>query len=126
MGVFKAVSKPFESREKALEAVEIYRGYARRLILGDVSIEDLAITQILSMDPNDYVVEARQAVAAKYLERSGVRVAPGQAVTYVIAGASGLSKAIPIQLIRESSYKLEPYLRMLERAAYTVIAPILE
>jgi len=44
----------------------------------------------------------------------------------VIAGASGLSKAIPIQLIRESSYKLEPYLRMLERAAYTVIAPILE
>ena len=126
MGVFKAVSKPFESREKALEAVEIYRGYARRLILGDVSIEDLAITQVLSMDPNDYVVEARQAVAAKYLERSGVRVAPGQAVTYVIAGAGGLSKAVPIQLIRESSYKLEPYLRMLERAAYTVIAPILE
>jgi len=117
---------PEQLREKAIEAIEIYRGYARRLILGDVSIEDLAITQILSMDPNDYVVEARQAVAAKYLERSGVRVAPGQAVTYVIAGAGGLSKAVPIQLIRESSYKLEPYLRMLERAAYTVIAPILE
>jgi len=117
---------PEQLREKALEAIEIYRGYARRLILGDVSIEDLAITQILSMDPNDYVVEARQAVAAKYLKRSGVRVAPGQAVTYVMAGVGGLSKAIPIQLIRETSYKLEPYLRMLERAAYTVTMPILE
>ena len=39
---------------------------------------------------------------------------PGQAITYVIAGASGLSKAIPIQLVRQGSYRLKPYLRMLE------------
>jgi len=125
MGVFKAVSQPFESREKALEAVEIYRGYARRLILGDVSIEDLAITQVLSMDPDDYVVEARQAVAAKHLERAGVRVLPGQAVTYVIAEASGMSKAIPIQLVERHSYRVEPYLRVLKKATYTIMAPIL-
>ncbi|MCD6088277.1 hypothetical protein J7K07_00955, partial [Candidatus Bathyarchaeota archaeon] len=117
---------PEQLREKALEAIEIYRRYARRLILGDVSIEDLAITQILSMDPDDYVVDARQAVAAKHLERAGVKVAPGRAVTYVVAGTSGLSKAIPIQLIEEGSYRLEPYLRMLEKAAYTMITPILE
>jgi len=117
---------PKQLREKALEAIEIYRGYARRLILGDVPIEDLAITQVLSMDPDDYVVEARQAVAAKHLERIGVKVVPGQAVTYVIAGTSGLSKAIPIQLIEEGSYKLESYLRILERAACTIITPILE
>ncbi len=47
---------------------------------------------------------------------------PGQAIAYVIAGASGSSKAIPIQLVKEGSYKLEPYLRMLERTAYTIIA----
>ena len=117
---------PEQLKEKALEAIEIYRGYARRLILGDVSIEDLAITQILSMDPDDYVVKIRQAVAAKYLERARVRVTPGQAITYVIAGASGPSKAVPIQLVREGSYGLEPYLRMLERAANTMIVPILE
>jgi len=40
---------PEQLREKALEAIEIYRGYARRLILRGVSIEDLAITQILSI-----------------------------------------------------------------------------
>ena len=115
---------PEQLREKAIEAIEIYRGYARRLILGDISIEDLAITQVLSMDPDDYAVEIRQAVAAKHLERAGIRIVPGQAVTYVIAGANGLSKAIPIQLIGEDSYRLGPYLRMLERAAYTLIASI--
>ena len=77
------------------------------------------------MDPDDYVVEARLAVAAKHVERAGISVVPGQAVTYVIAGASGLSKAVPIQLIEEGSYRLEPYLRILERAAYTIITPIL-
>ena len=117
---------PEQLREKALEAIEIYRGYARRLILGDVSVKDLVITQILSMDPNDYVVEARQAVAAKHLERAGISVVPGQAITYVVAGTSGLSKAIPIQLIEEGSYKLESYLRILERAACTIITPILK
>ena len=50
---------------------------------------------------------------------------PGQAITYVIAGASGPSKAIPIQLVREGSCRLEPYLRILERAAYTIITLIL-
>ena len=44
----------------------------------------------------------------------------------MIAGTSGLSKAIPIQLIEEGSYRLEPYLRMLEKVAYTVLTPILE
>ena len=78
------------------------------------------------MDPDDYAVEVKQAVAAKHLERAGIRIVPGQAVTYVIAGTSGLSKAIPIQLIEEGSYRLEPYLRMLEKATYTVITPIVE
>ena len=43
----------------------------------------------------------------------------------MIAGASGSSKAIQIQLVKEGSYKLEPYLRILERVAYTIITPIL-
>lgn len=50
---------------------------------------------------------------------------PAHAITYVIAGASRPSKAIPIQLTVEGSYRLKPYLRMLERAAYTIIASIL-
>jgi len=50
---------------------------------------------------------------------------PGHAITYVIAGASGSSKAIPIQLVRQGSCRVEPYLRILRRAAYTIITPIL-
>ena len=44
------------------------------------------------MDPDDYMIGAGQAVEAKHLEKGGVRVAPSQAVTYVIAGARELSR----------------------------------
>jgi len=117
---------PEQLREKALEAIEVYRGYVRRLILRGVSIEDLAITQILSIEPDNYAVEVRQAVAAKHLERVGIRIVPGQAITYVIAGARGRYRTVPIQLVREGSYRLEPYLSMLKKAIYTIVALILE
>jgi len=77
------------------------------------------------MDLDDYAVEVRRAVAANHLKRAGVRVFPRQAVTYVMAGASGMSKAIPIQPVERHSYRVEPYLRVLEKATYTIMAPIL-
>ncbi|MCD6313001.1 MAG: hypothetical protein J7L79_04245, partial [Thaumarchaeota archaeon] len=39
-------SSPEELRQKALECLEIYRRYVKKLILGDLSIDDLAITQV--------------------------------------------------------------------------------
>ena len=45
LGKLAEAKDPEQLREKAVEAIEIYREYARRLILGDVSIEDLAITK---------------------------------------------------------------------------------
>ena len=38
----------------------------------------------------------------EHLEGAGMKVYPDQAAIYVIAGASGLSKTVPIQPIRES------------------------
>ena len=47
-------------------------------------------------------------------------------MTYVIAGANGLSKAAPIQLIEAGSYRVQPYLKMLKRVTYIIVAPVLE
>ena len=55
-----------------------------------------------------------------------MRVVSGQAITYVIAGVGGLSKVITIQLIGKGSYRLELYLRTLERVAYTIVTLVLE
>ncbi|RLG04479.1 MAG: hypothetical protein DRN61_02995 [Thaumarchaeota archaeon] len=106
---------PIMFREKALECLEIYRRYARRIILGEVTPEDLAITQVLSMNPEEYSTNVRQAIAAKKLETLGVKIKPGRAVTYVIT-----KTATPIQLYSNDDYNLEEYLKLLRKAMDTI------
>jgi len=113
---------PAELQEKALECLGIYRKYARKLILGEVSIKDLAITRVLSMNPEDYSMRAKHVIAAKNLEKLGVDVEPGQAVTYLITR----SGASAIQSVSEQIYDIEAYLKILRNAAKTVLEPMLE
>jgi len=105
-------SNPSELREKAVECVEIYRRYVRRIILGEVSPEDLAITRVLSMDPDNYSMKLRHVLAAKSLERMGARMAPGQAVTYILTK----SGASTLQLLKGFFYDSEAYIRLLEKS----------
>ena len=112
-------STPLELEEKALECSEIYRKYARKLILGEVSAEDLAITQALSMHPEDYSMNVRHVIAAKKLETIGVKTEPGQAITYVLT-----KTATPIQLYMDGSYNLGEYLKLLTKAMKTLLAHI--
>lgn len=108
---------PTELEEKALECSEIYRRYARKLILGEASAEDLAITKALSMRPEDYSMNVNHALAAKKLENIGVKIEPGQAVTYVIT-----KTATPIQLYVDGSYNLGEYLKLLTKAMETLLS----
>ena len=114
-------SNPSELREKALECMEVYRRYARRVILGEVSPEDLAITRVLSMRINEYSVKARHVLAAESLEKIGVKVEPGQAITYLLTR----SGALATQLLEEPIYDSESYVQLLKRAAKTILEPIL-
>ena len=52
-------------REKIAEAIEVYWRHVRKLVLGEVSLNDLAITRILGIHPEDYLTCVRQATAAK-------------------------------------------------------------
>ena len=112
-------SDPIMLREKALECLKIYRRYARRIILGEITVEDLTITRTLAMRPEDYSMKVRHALAAKKLEEVGLRVEPGQAVTYILTPTG----AMAIQLLNNLSYESDSYVRLLERAARTVLSP---
>ncbi|RLI40513.1 hypothetical protein DRO64_08900 [Candidatus Bathyarchaeota archaeon] len=112
-------SDPIMLKEKALECLEIYRRYARRIILGEITVEDLAITRTLAMRPEGYSIKVRHALAAKKLEEAGLRVEPGQAVTYILTPTG----AMAIQLLNNLSYESDSYVRLLERAARTVLSP---
>jgi len=102
--------------------IDLPKASSGDLILGEVSIKDLAITRVLSMNPEDYSVKAKHAIAAKNLEKLGVDVEPGQAVTYLITR----SGASAIQSVSEQIYDVEAYLKILRNAAKTVLEPMLE
>ncbi|MCD6235485.1 MAG: hypothetical protein J7J94_00595, partial [Thaumarchaeota archaeon] len=114
-------SSPEELRQKALECLEIYRRYVKKLILGDLSIGDLAITRVLSMPLREYSVRARHALAAKSLERLGIKTEPGESGTYVITK----SGATAIQLLESHTYDVEIYLKILRNAAETILTPLI-
>lgn len=105
---------PEELREKILECLEVYRKYVRKVILGTVSEEDLAISRRISMDPLEYSHTTRQSEAARRLRSLGVAVEPGQSIVYVLA-----RPATPIQLY-DGSYSSREYLRLLENAFRTM------
>ena len=113
---------PQELYEKAGQCLQIYRRYVRRILLGEVSPEELSITRVLSMRPSEYLAATRQAVAAKILESAGLRIQPGQAITYV-ATKSG---AFPIQLLSENHYDVYTYVNALRKAINTILAIIIQ
>lgn len=117
-------NSPEELRIKALECLVIYRDYARKIILGEVSIEDLAIRRVITKYPDEYSMRSREAIAARKLEESGLKVEPGQVITYVITGPEP-SKATPL-LLEPETYDCDEYVKIMKRAAETILSPLLE
>jgi len=115
-------NNPQELYEKAMQCLQIYRRYARKILLGEVSLEELSITRVLSMRPSEYLAATRQAIAAKILESAGLRIHPGQAITYV-ATKSG---AFPIQLLSENHYDVCAYISALRTATDTILTTIIQ
>jgi DNA polymerase-2 len=113
-----------ELRERALECLELYREYVKMIFLGGGSIEDLIITKSLSRRTGEYVNRVLHATAARKLESLGYMMEPGQSVRYVVTGGRWIS-ATPPQLYSMGGYNAREYLKMLERAAKTILEPII-
>lgn len=63
---------------------EIFEGYRERLVTGQVSFFDLAISKSLSKSPEEYQKDTLSTIVAKELSGRGVNLSPGQDIAYVI------------------------------------------
>ncbi len=98
-----------------------------RLRAGEVTAADLVVTTRLSQEVGRYRHNTVQALAARALDRAGARLAPGEAVQYIIADADA---PVPQDRVRpygllggDWHYDVEAYATLLLRAAATVLEP---
>ncbi len=72
---------------KLEEAREVLARYLAQLETGNVNLEELVINRRLTRSPGDYRQASATAIAAKQLERSGVKLRPGETLQYIITNA---------------------------------------
>jgi DNA polymerase elongation subunit (family B) len=101
--------------------------YIKRLQNRDVTTEELAITQNISQDPEDYQQRCSQAIAAELTIRYGQELHPGQSVSYVHTNAHARHPLRRVALPGTpdaANYDTEKYIELLLRAADTLLAPL--
>ena len=83
-----AEARDFESYGRKLEeAREVLARYLTRLEAGSINLEELVINRRLTRSPRDYKQASATAIAAKQLERAGVKLRPGETLQYIITDA---------------------------------------
>jgi len=109
------------------EALGVLKGYVKKLVKGEVAVEDLLVAKHLSMDPSDYVHNVFQAIAAMQLVSEGIEVSAGQTVRYLITDAESKRLSLRVraaELVDESTrYDLKKYLELLLAAGANILSP---
>ena len=83
-----AEAHDFQSYGRKLEeAREVLARYLARLESGSINLEELVINRRLTRAPHDYKQASATAIAAKQLERAGVKLRPGETLQYIITDA---------------------------------------
>jgi DNA polymerase-2 len=72
---------------------EILSAYQVRLKTGHVSFWELAISKTISQSPEAYREESLTAIVAKELTGRGIRLSPGQSISYVITDSKAKIKS---------------------------------
>jgi DNA polymerase-2 len=73
--------------DKLHEAQEVYERYQERLRDGSVPAEELVIRKRLTKAPASYQKNSSTAIAARQLDRAGVKLRPGENIEYIITDA---------------------------------------
>ncbi|MHA1646072.1 MAG: DNA polymerase domain-containing protein [Promethearchaeota archaeon] len=100
--------------------------YSLEVELGKISASDLAITIRLTRGPQEYKVNNYQACAAKYLQRHGVIVGPGEKISFVIINDKAKipeNRVLPLDLFKNQQVNCDvgKYKELLVRAFKNVI-----
>jgi DNA polymerase-2 len=73
--------------DKLREAREVYERYQERLRDGSVAAEELVIRKRLTKAPGNYQKNSSTAIAARQLDRAGVKLRPGENIEFIITDA---------------------------------------
>jgi len=114
-------------RPKIPEVFEVLLDSVLKLKNGEVEPPELVVSKILSQAPSDYKVDNLTALAAQQLEDVGVRIHPGERVSYLIRDARSRVKedrvrAVPL-MGPEDGYDEEKYTELLLKAAEELLIP---
>ncbi len=83
INVFSAANNSKEFMQKIPEALNVVKIYRKKLLDGDVSIEDLIVSKHLSKNPKHYKQHVSQVIAAEQLIKEGSEVNAGNNVKFV-------------------------------------------
>ena len=130
LDMIKLLGKAVDSNSFMLmlpEALGVLRGYVKRLVEGEVAVQDLLVAKQLSMGPREYVHNVFQAIAATQLLSEGIEVSAGQTIRYLITDAESkrLNRRVRVaELVDESThYDVRKYLELLLAASANILSP---
>ena len=106
--------------DKLHEAREVYERYQERLRDGSVAAEELVIRKRLTKAPASYQKNSSTAIAARQLDRAGVKLRPGENIEFIItdADSSLIDDRVRAWTLWEGwrGYDVEAYGKALEKA----------
>ena len=109
-------------------AIEKIRKHLKTLRNFDINPLDLIIQKRLSKDVSDYENHTLQSIAAKQLTKQGLKINPGQTITFLIVDEKNPipeKRVLAKEFVTEdSNYDLTKYETMLTRAASTILSPL--
>jgi DNA polymerase II len=121
-----ATSQDLAALKPELETLA--EGFRQRLREGGINPRELVVTRVLSQPVEDYKVDTPTALAARQLQRAGLRLVPGEKVRFVHREKRGPKEnrvlAAPF-LDGLEDYDTGIYLELLERAIKEVMEAVL-
>jgi DNA polymerase-2 len=109
------------------QLLDIVKDYLDRLQSGDVTLDDLIITQNISKSPHEYQQQCSQAIAAELAIRYGQDIQPGQPIRYVHTDSKSRHPSRRVALPHTSAaahYDKDKYTELLLRATDTLLNPL--
>jgi DNA polymerase elongation subunit (family B) len=83
INVFSAANNSKEFMQRITEALNVVKAYRKKLLDGEVPLEDLIINKHLSKNPKHYKQHVSQVIAAEQLLKEGSEVHAGNSVHFV-------------------------------------------
>ena len=106
--------------DKLREARKVYERYQERLRDGSVAVEELVIRKRLTKAPASYQKNSSTAIAARQLDRAGVKLRPGENIEFIItdADSSLVDDRVRAWTLWEGwrGYDVKAYAKALEKA----------